>query len=108
MPNDDFKFILNELRVKEGDELVNEFERIFKSRIPKDIDDLALAHKEQDFQKIKSKAHLLATTLLTLKFRHGYELTEELERAIDNDQNAQVLRLTGHLIEYLNSALIKI
>ncbi len=102
---DNFKAILNELRKQEGDELVNEFERIFKNRIPQDIDDLIRARKSQDFEKIQIKAHYLSTTLLTLKFSHGLALSGELEKAVDYNQEASILMLTDRFIAYLNGAL---
>lgn len=102
---DNFKAILNELRKQEGDELVNEFEKIFKNRISQDIDDLIRARKSRDFEKIQIKAHYLSTTLLTLKFSHGLALSGELEKAVDNNQDASTLMLTDRFIDYLNGAL---
>jgi CheY-like chemotaxis protein len=105
MAKDDFKTILNVLREKEGDELVNEFERIFRSRIPQDINDLIRAREVQNFREIQRKAHYLTTTLLTLKFSHGLALAEELEEAVANNQEASILILTDRFIDYLNNAL---
>lgn len=102
---DDFKTILKGLREKEGDELVDEFERIFRNRIPQDINDLIRAREIRNFQEIQSKAHYLTTTLFTLKFSHGLALAEELEKAVANNQEASILILTNRFIDYLNDAL---
>ena len=108
MIKDHFVSILNELRHHEGDELVNEFQRIFVERIPKDVKDLIDARKHRDFDSMKRKAHFLSTTLVTLKFHQGLIVSSELEKAIELDQKASALLLTDQLIEYLNSALIEI
>ena len=102
---DDFKTILDELRKKEGDELVNEFEKIFRNRIPNDIQDLIRARKNRNINDIRIKAHFLSTTLLTLKFNHGLALAEELEKAVDGNQEESALLFTDRLIDYLNTAL---
>ncbi|MDG1332477.1 MAG: ATP-binding protein [Crocinitomicaceae bacterium] len=105
---DDFKAILNKQRKNEGDALVDEFERIFKQRIPKDIQDLIIARKDRDFGVIKAKAHYLSTTLLTLKFEQGLSLSEKLdESALDQDETS-TLMITDQFIDYLNSALKEI
>ena len=105
---DDFKTIMNELRKKEGDALVNEFEKIFRNRIPQDIDDLIRARENKNFDEIQNKAHYLLTTLLTLKFEQGFGLAGELEKAVDNNKNAYALMLTDRFIDYLNTALKEI
>lgn len=105
---DDFKTILNELRKQEGDALVDEFEKIFRNRIPRDIDDLIRARKNKNFDEIRSKAHYLLTTLLTLKFNQGFRLAGELEKAVDNNHDAYTLTLTDRFIDYLNIALKEI
>lgn len=105
---DDFKKILDDLRQEEGNELVDEFERIFKTRIPKDMDDLIRARKTRNFAEMKRKAHFLTTTLLTLKFSRGLALSEELREAIEDEQEASALMLADRLIDYLNGALIHI
>lgn len=105
---DDFRAILNELCTLEGEELVHEFEEIFKNRIPQDIDDLIRARKNRNFQEIKNRARYLSTTLLTLNFEHGLSLARELEKAANNDQDVHILMLTDRFIDYLNTALKEI
>lgn len=102
---DDFKSILIELRASVGDEIVNEFEKIFNNRIPKDIDDLVTARKERNFEKIKNKAHFLSTTMITLKFKRGLDLASELQLEIENNREEQILILTDRFIDYLTNAL---
>lgn len=107
-PTDDFRTILNDLRVKEGNELVNEFIKIFSSRIPSDISYLVEARNNENFVELKQKSHFLSTTLLTLKFNHGFTLSSGIEKAIDTDLGSSALVLTDELIEYLNDALKEI
>jgi len=105
LSKDGFQQILNDLARNEGTELVEEFQRIFKTRIPNDINDLIDARKKRDFQALKTKAHFLSTTLLTLKFTHGLTIANELIKQVEEGQETSVLMLSDQLIDYLNSAL---
>ncbi len=98
---DDFKVILTELRQKEGDDLVNEFERILRARIPQDLNDLSSAASQNDMESLGRKAHFLSTTLITLKFTQGIELTDALEKAAKAGELQPSLLLTNELIQYL-------
>lgn len=98
---DDFKVILTELRQKEGDDLVNEFERILRARIPQDLNDLSSAASQNDMESLGRKAHFLSTTLITLKFTQGVELTDALEKAAKAGKLQPSLLLTNELIQYL-------
>lgn len=105
---DKFSEILNHLRQLEGDELVSEFIRIFKSRVPNDVNDLIRFKEKRDFDEIRRKAHFLSTTLLTLKFNQGFAISTELEEAAKIGQEASVMILTDRLVDYLNCALKEI
>lgn len=105
---DDFTSILNELRLQEGEELVNEFESIFKNRIPKDIADLVNARNARDFTGIQRKAHFLSTTLITLKFTQGLDLATDIGKSIEANHENLTLKLTDQFIDYLNGALTEI
>ena len=98
---DDFKGILAELRQKEGHDLVNEFERILRVRIPQDLNDLSAAASQNDMESLGKKAHFLSTTLITLKFTQGVELTDALEKSAKAGELQQSLLLTSELIQYL-------
>ena len=98
---DDFKVILAELRHKEGHDLVNEFERILRARIPQDINDLSSAASQNDLESLGKKAHFLSTTLITLKLTQGVELTDSLEKSAKAGELQQSLLLTNELIQYL-------
>ncbi len=98
---DDFKGILAELRRKEGHDLVNEFERILRVRIPQDLNDLSAAASQNDMESLGKKAHFLSTTLITLKFTQGVELTDALEKSAKAGELQQSLLLTSELIQYL-------
>jgi HPt (histidine-containing phosphotransfer) domain-containing protein len=102
---DDFHAILDELREKEGDYLVDEFIKIFSNRIPTDITHLIESRKNSNFRELKQKAHFLSTTLVTLKFTHGRLLASEIENAVDSEDTTRALKLTDQFIEYLNKAL---
>lgn len=102
---DDFRTILNDLRIKEGDDLVKEFITIFSTRIPNDIEEIKKARNAQDFEQIKQKTHFLSTSLLTLKFHFGFSLAEQIEKTIDEKNTTQTLKGTDEFIEYLNDAL---
>lgn len=102
---DNFRQILDQLRITEGDALIDEFQRIFKKRIPQDILDLEKGRDEKNFRAIQEKAHYLSTTLLTLKFNQGLALSAELEMAVGKRDNTSALALTNQFIEYLNGAL---
>lgn len=105
---DDFKIILNELRKNEGDELVNEFEKVFRNRVPDDIQELIRAREDKNIVEIRIKGHFLSTTFLTLKFSQGLALTVELEKAVDRNQEEYALLLADRLIDYLNKAVNEI
>jgi HPt (histidine-containing phosphotransfer) domain-containing protein len=105
---DDFQSILNDLKLKEGDELVQEFIRIFTSRTPTDIEHLIEFRKSENYVNLKQKVHFLSTTLVTLKFDYGLSLANKIEKAIDAKRNHEVLDLTDEFIEYLLDALIEI
>lgn len=98
---DDFKGTLAELRRKEGHDLVNEFERILRVRIPQDLNDLSAAASQNDMESLGKKAHFLSTTLITLKFTQGVELTDALEKSAKAGELQQSLLLTSELIQYL-------
>ena len=102
---DDFRQILKHLADKEGDELVDEFKRIFQSRIPNDIHDLITAKDNRDFPALRRKAHFLSTSLLTLRFDYGFAIASELQKQIDLGEESTILSLSDQLIDYLNSAL---
>jgi HPt (histidine-containing phosphotransfer) domain-containing protein len=103
--HDHFRAIINDLRRLEGDELVNEFTRIFTTRIPNDIHDLIEAREKRDFTALKQKSHFLSTTLLTLKFNQGLALTNELQKQTALGEETLALDLSDQLINYLNRAL---
>ena len=103
--NDNFKEILAELRKKEGNALVDEFERILRVRIPKDVEDLRMAAHEKNVEAIQKKAHFLSTTLLTLQFQQGIHHSTNLENASKSGDLEEVLTLTNEFIEYLNRML---
>ncbi len=106
--NDNFKEILAELRTKEGDELVDEFERILRVRIPKDMEDLRIATQERNTDAIGKKAHFLSTTLITLKFPQGIHHSVNLEKASKSQGLEEVLPLTEEFIQYLDRMLNEI
>lgn len=105
---DDFITILNDLRVKEGDALVQEFIKILKNRIPTDIEHLKHARRTENLQELKQKAHFLSTTLITLKFQQGLSLAKRIENAIDTNNQATALSLTDAFTDYLKRVLKEI
>jgi PAS domain S-box-containing protein len=105
---DDFKVILNELRKKEGNELVNEFEKIFKTRAPKDIKELTNSYEKRNIEEIYKKAHFLSTTFCTLRFEKGELLTNKIDLAYKAGNEHSVFDLAEKLIIYLKDAIVKI
>ncbi len=105
---DDFKAILMELRFKEGNELVDEFERILRKRIPHDIRDLSESISRKDIESIGKKAHFLTTTLVTLKFTQGVEICDALQKTVQKSALDESIELANRLIQYLHQMINEI
>jgi len=88
--------------------LVDKFQEIFRSRVPKDLQEIKKALLDKDFETIYQKAHLLSTTLSTLGFINGEKIATDIDDAFKNKQNNNFISLTETLIIYLENALTKV
>ncbi|NNK81459.1 MAG: Hpt domain-containing protein, partial [Flavobacteriales bacterium] len=98
---EDFKAIIQAMRKDEGDELVDNLLKIFLNRIPKDMEELASARETRDFESLSKKSHLLAGSLISLRFEKGFELARSVEKYAFEKKHEEANRSSAMLIDYL-------
>jgi signal transduction histidine kinase/CheY-like chemotaxis protein/HPt (histidine-containing phosphotransfer) domain-containing protein len=102
---DDFSFILKSLEAEEGADFLQAMLTVFNRRIPQDIAELQRAVADHDLAAIKTKSHMLAGSLSSLRFQKGWELAKKTEQAALAQQDQEALEGSKQLIDYLNAAL---
>lgn len=96
---------LDNLIHREGSAFVEELMGIYNERIPKDIDFIEKGCDSGDLELVKQKAHLVASSLTTLEFKRGYEISKQLEDAISRSDDESIEQYCKELTDYLKLTL---
>jgi len=102
---DNFLAHLKVVADKEGQELVNEFIKIFKSRIPEDISALNQFVEEKNTEGLKSKAHFLTSTMRSMNFKKGEDLAVQICNQVSKEHAEKAFHSARLFSKYLHHAL---
>ncbi len=109
---DDFAEVLQSLEEKMSATYVEKVIGVFKQRLPGEILLLEQAIDEQDAKLLENRAHYQSGSMSSLKFKRGYQLAHDAEKAAtgDNWQAAQdagkkLVAYLQELVTYLNTSV---
>lgn len=105
---DDIPKILDELSAENGEEFTQMMLDVFLKRIPIDINEIETALLQNDTEKLKNKAHLLAGSLGCLNFNVGLKISKEIEIVVLQNEWEDILEKGTVFVNYLQQTLMAV
>lgn len=99
--DEDVQGILDELKSREGAELVSGITELFVQRLDADISDVKNGILKNSLVILGDKAHFLYSTFNTFGFKTGKELSELIEEKCKITKDISVLDEAHQLVAYL-------
>jgi PAS domain S-box-containing protein len=102
---DDFAEVLEKLEERMSSTYVQKIVGVFKQRLPGEIAMLERAVEERDFKLMEERSHYQSGSMSSLKFKRGYQLAYDAERAAAERKEERATLATDKLIDYLQELL---
>ncbi len=103
---DDFKEIIKRLKIKEGEDFVNEITGYFLERTPQDILDIKEAIASNNLEALKEKVHLIMGTFGVFHFDKGRILCSTIEKEVQVANSVKIKKTSNDLVCFLEKAMI--
>jgi CheY-like chemotaxis protein len=102
---DDLRLTFNAFQEEEGEEFLHQMLAIFVKRIPSDIQEIKLALKEKNIDKLQYKSHLIAGSLSSFMLNQGTLYAKTMEKNCFDKKMSLVDSSAEKLVLYLENVL---